>query len=88
MQSKLYGLQTLKDVESYWSECYVFSHSVEKLKSVVILPEGVNWYAQRSEVARSATEPNTITCTTNYDLREPATKVGPYFKIVELPLVI
>lgn len=88
MQSKLYGLEVLKDDKSCWSECYVFSHSVEKLKSVALLPEGVSWYAQRGEVTRSATEPNTITYTTNYDLREPTTKAGPYFKIVELPLVL
>lgn len=88
MQSKLYGLKILRDDKSYWSECHVFSHSVQKLKGLALLPEGVSWYAERSDVDKSITELNTVTYTTNYDLREPTTKAGPYFKIVELPLVI
>lgn len=88
MSKKLYGLQYLKDDQSVWKGCYLFSHSIDKLKKAVILSDGVYWYAHRSDTARQMTEADTITYTTNYDLQNPPKEVGPYYKIVELPLVV
>lgn len=88
MSDKLYGLQYLKDDESLWSECYMFSHSPSKLKKAVQLPKGVWWYAHRSDIDRQVTEEDTISYTTNYDIRNTPEQPGPYYKIVELPLII
>lgn len=88
MNSTLYGLQYLKDDQSVWSSCYMFSHSTSKLKKAVKLPDGVWWYAHRSDTERQMTEEDTISYTTNYDLRNPPKDSGPYYKIVELPLII
>jgi len=88
MSKKLYGLQYLKDDQNVWKSCYLFSHSIDKLKKAMILPDGVYWYAHRSDTARQVAEKDTITYTDNYDLQNPPKAAGPYYKIVELPLIV
>jgi hypothetical protein len=88
---KLYGLKVLKNADGkcVWSEAYLLSHSIDKLKAAAILPEGVLWwYTQRSDVDRRICERNTVTFTTNYNLEGVAKGSGPYYKIVEVPFII
>lgn len=88
---KLYGLEVLKkaDGSCVWSNTYLFSHSIDKLKAAAILSDGmVGWYAQRSEVDRRVCEKDTVTYTANYNLDGPCKGDGPYYKIVEVPFII
>tara|TARA_Y100000114_G_C11764120_1_gene332348 strand:+ start:36937 stop:37200 length:264 start_codon:yes stop_codon:yes gene_type:complete len=85
---KLYGLQVLKDKESYWSGSYLFSHDIDKLKKAAVLPKDVIGWKVRSKVERNCTEKNTVTYTINYNLEEMPEEEGPYYKIVEVAFII
>lgn len=86
--NKVYGLKCLHDNDSLWSEAYLFSTDVEKLQSSIPkLPDGVHWYAHRSDASKQVAEKYTITHTTNYDLRDTPKSEGPYYKIVEVPFI-
>ena len=78
---KLYGLKILRKGSEMWGECYVFSHSIDKL---VTISQCNSWRVGSHDITNA---PSVVRYSSNYNTQKLTAEQDCY-EIVEVPFVI